>query len=146
MLSREGTGLSSGLQDMAEDTALSELLSQLDAIANAPLTGSQREARAKPLLESAGLTVADVGLALARAELGWNRAKAKEYSVSPQTWLHAIRAVNVAASRTVNDLLYGIHQAEAAVRMLSAGYAPSEDQSGHLRWTRDQPGSAADTQ
>jgi hypothetical protein len=131
---------------MAEDTALSELLSQLDAIANAPLTGSQREARAKPLLESAGLTVADVARALAVVELGWNQAKAKEFGVSPQTWLHAIRAVIVPASGTVNDLLYGIHQAEAAVRMLSAGYAPSEDQSGHLRWTREQPGSAADRQ
>jgi hypothetical protein len=131
---------------MAEDSALSELLSQLDAIANAPLTGSQREARAKPLLESAGLTVADVARALAVVDLGWNRRKAKEYGVSQQTWLHAIRAVNAAASRTVNDLLYGIHQAEAAVRMLSAGYAPSADQSGHMRWTRDQPDSAADTQ
>jgi len=130
---------------MAEDTALSELLSQLDAIANARLTGSQREARAKPLLEAAGLAVEDVGRALARVELGWNRRKANEYGVSQQTWLHAIRAVNVAASRTVNDLLYGIHQAEAAVRMLGAGYAPSEDKSGHLRWTRDQPDPAADT-
>jgi hypothetical protein len=138
-------GLSSGLEDMAENTALSELLSQLDAIANAPLTGSQREARAKPLLEAAGLTVADVGQALTRVDLGWHRRKAKEYGVSQQTWLHAIRAVNVAASRTVNDLLYGIHQAEAAVRMLSAGYAPAEDESGHLRWSRDQPDSAADT-
>jgi hypothetical protein len=136
--------LSSGLEDMAEDNALSEVLSQLDAIANAPLTGSQREARAKPLLDAAGLTVADVGQALARVELGWNQAKAKEYGVSPQTWLHAVRAVNVAASRTVNDLLYGIHQAEAAVRMLGAGYAPAEDESGQLRWSRDDPDSAAD--
>ena len=86
---------------MAEDIALSELLLQLDAIANAPLTGSQQEARAKPLLESAGLTVANVGQALARAELGWNQSKAKEYGVSPQTWLHAVRAVNAAASRNV---------------------------------------------
>jgi hypothetical protein len=138
-------GLSLGLEDMAEDNALSEVLSQLDAIANAPLTGSQREARAKPLFESAGLTVADVGQALARAELGWNQAKAKEYGVSPQTWLHAVRAVNVAASRTVNDLLYGIRQAEAAVRMLGAGYAPAEDESGHLRWSHDEPDRAADS-
>jgi hypothetical protein len=138
-------GLSSGLEDMAEDTALSELLTQLDAIANAPLTGSQREARARPLLESAGVTVADVGRAVGRAELGWNQAKAKEYGVSPQTWLHAVRAVNLSASRTVNDLLYGIHQAEAAVRMLGAGYAPAEDESGQLPWSRDEPDSAADT-
>ena len=77
-------------------------------------------------------------------ELGWNLRKAKEYGVSQQTWLHAIRAVNVAASRTVNDLLYGMHQAEAAVQMLGAGYAASEDESGHLRWSRDEPDSAAE--
>jgi hypothetical protein len=46
---------------MAEDTALTELLSQFDATANAPLTGSRREARAKLLLESAGFTFADIG-------------------------------------------------------------------------------------
>src|SRR5919109_3427953 len=120
MLSGEGgKSLSSGTEDMADDKELSELLSQLDAIANAPLTGSQREARARPLLEVAGVTVAEMAQAIGRAQLGWNQAKAQEYGVSPQTWLHAVRAVNVAASRTVNDLLYGIHQAEAAVRMLS---------------------------
>jgi hypothetical protein len=137
-------GLSSGLEGMAEDNALSELLSQLDAIANAPLTGSQREVRAKPLLEAAGLSVPDVAQAVARVELGWSRLKAKEYGVSPQTWLHAVRAVSVPASRTVNDLLYGIHQAEAAVLMLGAGYSPAEDESGHLRWSRDTRDSAAD--
>lgn len=121
---------------MAEDNALSEVLSQLDAIANAPLTGSQRELRAKPLLEAAGLTVGDLGRAIVRPELGWNRRKAEEYGVSPQTWLHAVRAVNLPASETLNDLLYRVHQAEAAVRMLGAGYAPAEDESGHLRWSR----------
>jgi len=135
-------GLSSGLEDMAEDNALSEVLSQLDAIANAPLTGSQREARAKPLLETAGLTVADLGRALVRPDLGWNRRKAEEYGVSPQTWLHAVRAVNLPASETLNDLLYRIHQAEAAVRMLGAGYAPAGDESGRLRWSRESGNEA----
>lgn len=137
--------LSSGLEDMAEDNAASELLSQLDAIANAPLTGSQREARAKPLLEAAGLTVADLGRDLVRADLAWNARKAKEYGVSPQTWLHAVRAVNLPASETLNDFLYRIHQAEAAVKMLRAGYASAGDESGHLRWSREEPDRAADS-
>jgi hypothetical protein len=115
---------------MADDRELTELLAQLDAIANAPLTGSQREARARPLLDGAGVSVLEVGQALGRAELGWNQAKPKEYGVSPQTWLHAVRAMNLPASQTANDLLYRIYQAEAAVLMLGSGYKNTEDQSG----------------
>jgi hypothetical protein len=62
-------GLSSGTEDMAEDTALSELLSQLDGIANAPLTGSQREARAKPVVEAGGLKVDERARSFGRLDL-----------------------------------------------------------------------------
>ena len=145
MLCGEGApGQSSGLEDMAEDNALSELLSQLDGIANAPLTGSQREARAKPLLDAAGLTVAELGRSVGRLDLDWNRRKAEEYDVSPQTWLHAVKAVGLPVAETLGDLLYRLHQAEAAVRMLRAGYSPAESEPGQLNWSRDQPGSVSD--
>jgi hypothetical protein len=136
-------GLSSGQEDMAEDHALVELLSQLDAIANAPLTGSQREARAKPLLDAAGVTVQELGRWLARLDLDWNRRKAEEYDVSPQTWLHAVKAVGLPAAETVGDMLYRLHQAEAAVRMLRAGYTPAQSDEG-LMWSHQEPGEKTD--
>jgi hypothetical protein len=138
-------GLSSGTEDMAEDTALSELLSQLDGIANAPLTGSQREARAKPVVEAGGLKVDELARSFGRLDLGWNRKKAEEYDVSLQTWMHAVRAVGLPSARSIGDLLYRLHQAEVAVRMLRSGYSPSESEAGHLPWRHDEPDPAAET-
>jgi hypothetical protein len=146
MLLREGNmGQSSGTEDMAEDSALGETLSQLDGIANAPLTGSQREARAKPVLDAAGLTVRDVAQALGRLDLDWNRRKAAEYDVSPQTWLHAVKAVALPAADSVSDLLYRLHQAEAAVRMLRAGYSSAQGEEG-LSWSRENPPAGTDAE
>jgi hypothetical protein len=122
---------------MTDDKAVSELLSQLDAIANAPLTGSQRESRARPLLEAASLSVAILAQRIARVDLPWTVSKAKEYGVSPQTWLHAVRAVNVPGSESLSDLLHRLHQAEVAVRMLGSGYSPAEDDSGRVKWSRE---------
>jgi hypothetical protein len=129
---------------MADDSALGDVLSQLDGIANAPLTGSQREARAKPVLDAAGVAVREVAQAAGRGDLEWNLAKASEYDVSPQTWLHAVRAVGLPLVESVSDLLYRLHQAEAAVRMLRAGYTPAGESEEGLHWSREEPGAGAE--
>jgi hypothetical protein len=123
---------------MAKENALIELLSQLDGIANALLTGPQREARAKPLLDTFDVTVPELAKNLGRLDLEWNHRKAEEYDVSPQTWLHAVKAVGVPAAETLGDLLYRLHQAESAVRIMRAGYSPAEGESGELRWSREE--------
>jgi hypothetical protein len=83
--------------------------------------------------------VAEIAQALDRSDLGWNLEKAAEYDVSPQTWTHAVKAVGTHLAETVGDLLYRLHQAEAAVRMLKAGYTPQEGGDKSLKWSRDEP-------
>lgn len=140
-----GYGPILGTEDMAEDSAFSQLLSELDGIANSPMTGSQRDARAKPLIEASGMTIEQLASSLGRLDLEWNRRKAEEYDVSAQTWLHAVRAVGLPAAGTLSDFLYRLHQAEVAVRMLRSGYSPSESDAGPLRWRYDEPDAPADS-
>src|SRR3972149_5867258 len=63
---------------MIDNEVASLLLSELDGIANAPMTASQREVRAGPLLAESGVTVDDLTRALARRHLRWNQRKAEE--------------------------------------------------------------------
>lgn len=120
---------------MADDEATSHLLWQLDGIANAPMTASQRERRAQPLLDAAGLSAAEVARATARAELPWNTRKAQEYGVPPETWLRAVSTAELPTSESLADLLARLHRAEAAAGLLKAGYTPSRDPSGRLIWS-----------
>ena len=120
---------------MSEDATLTELLTRLDAIANAPLTGLQREVRAQGLLAESGLTVSDVVRAMRRHNLPWNVRKALECGVEVDTWLEAARIVNQSPRESLTDLLDRIHQMEAAVHMLRAGYIAGRDAHGRLVWS-----------
>ena len=121
---------------MADDRALTELLMQLDGIANAPMTAEQREKRAQALLDAAGVSVAEIADRVFRLSLPWNREKANEAGVGVQTWLIAMRTVCRKAAQSVTDLLDCLHKAEAAVQMLKAGYSSGRDDKGGLTWTR----------
>ena len=122
---------------MVDDRALTELLTQLDGIANAPLTAEQRKTRAQALLDAAGVNVAEIADRVFRVDLPWNQEKAKEAGVGVQTWLIAMRTVCRNAAQSVSDLLECLRKAEAAVQMLKAGYTSGRDDRGGLTWTRD---------
>jgi hypothetical protein len=121
---------------MADNDMLSLLLSELDGIANAPMTASQREMRAGPLLAEAGVSVEDLTRALVRRNLAWNQQKAERCGVPIETWQRAIRLVLQSPGRTLGDLLEQIHQAESVAGMLRAGYCAGRDAYGRLVWTR----------
>src|SRR5574341_878936 len=110
---------------MAHDETLTELLDQLDAIANAPMTAAQREMRAAPLLAGAGLTVSAVVAGMSRPDLRWTVDKARECKVSVETWLSAVQAVGASPTDSLTELLDRIHRAAAAV-----------DAAGRLTWNR----------
>ena len=120
---------------MVNEDALSALLSQLDAIANAPMTAPERELRAKPLLDAGGLSPSDVGRAASRGDLPWSARKAAEYGVPVEIWLDAVHVVDLPASGSLAALLDRLHQVEAVVAILRAGYTPGRDPSGRLTWT-----------
>jgi hypothetical protein len=121
---------------MSDNDMLSLLLSELDGIANAPMTASQREMRAGPLLAEAGITVDVLTRALARRNLSWNIRKAEECGVSIETWQRAVRIVLQSPGRTLRDLLDYIHQATSVAQMLRAGYCAGRDAYGRLVWSR----------
>jgi hypothetical protein len=121
---------------MIDNEVASLLLSELDGIANAPMTASQREARAGPLLAESGVTVDDLTRALARRNLRWNQRKAEECGVPIETWQRAVRIVLQSPGGTLRDLLERIHQAESVAQMLRAGYCSGRDAYGRLVWTR----------
>ena len=123
---------------MAEKERLTEIMTLLDAVANAPLTDSQRLQRAEPALKLSGLSVAEVAPALDSAELPWNRFKATEYGVTVDTWLEAQRVVRLPQSQSLPELLARIHQAEAAVAMLKAGYRAEVEPPGRINWSSPQ--------
>lgn len=120
---------------MADDATLTEILTRLDGIANAPLTAYQREMRAQGLLAEAGVTVSDIVKALLSYRLTWNRRKADECGVPLDTWLQAARIVKQSPGESLCDLLDRIHQMEAAVTMLRAGYIAGRDAHGRLVWS-----------
>ena len=118
---------------MAGDEVLSALLTQLDAIARAPMTGPERELRATSLLQ-AGLQPGDLASATARVELAWNKQKASEYVVPTETWLQAVEVAGLPASASLAELLDRLHRAEAVVNILKAGYMAGRDPLGRLTW------------
>jgi len=121
---------------MLSEEALSELLSQLDGVANAPLTSYQRELRAQGLLAESGVTVAQIVKAVQRYSLPWNQKKAAECGLPVDTWLEAARIVNQSPGHSLCDLLDRIHQMEAVAAMLRAGYVSGRDAHGRLVWSR----------
>ncbi len=121
---------------MANDETLTELLDQLDGIANAPMTAGQREMRASPLLAAAGVTVTDVIAAMGRADFRWTLEKARECKVSVETWLAAVQAVGASPTDSLTELLDRVHRAEAAAEMMKAGYWSAVDAAGRLTWNR----------
>jgi len=120
---------------MLNDEAMSQVLSQLDGIANAPMTAYQREMRAQGILAEAGVTVEDIVKAMLTYRLAWNQRKAQECGVDVDTWLQAARIVKQSPGECLPDLLERIHQMEAVVTMLRAGYIPGQDAHGRLVWS-----------
>jgi hypothetical protein len=121
---------------MTDNETLSQLLDELDGIANAPMTSSQREMRAGPLLAESAVTVDELTRALARRNLPWNMRKAEETGVSIETWQRAVRIVLQSPGCTLRDLLERIHQAESVAQMLRSGYCAGRDAYGRLVWSR----------
>jgi hypothetical protein len=121
---------------MADDTALSALLSELLGIASAPMTAAQRLSRAEPLFAQAGVSMDEVRRHLGRADLPWNVAKAEAFGISPETWLQAIETVAPPPDAGLGRFLDSLHQAESAAAMLRAGYVPSRTAAGKLDWQR----------
>jgi len=119
---------------VSDDDRISELLLELDGIANAPMTAQQRLQRAAPLLKLSGVDLKEITAALSRATLPWNRSKAQAYGLSVDTWLQALRISDVFTCQSVADLLDRVHRAEAAAPMLRAGYRPLRDADGRLGW------------
>lgn len=121
---------------MAHDETLTELLDQLDAIANAPMTAAQREMRASPLVVGAGVTVSEIVVAMSRPDLRWTIDKARECKVSVETWLAAVQAVGASPTDSLPELLDRIHRTESAAEMMKAGYWAALDAAGRLTWNR----------
>ena len=120
---------------MPDDATLTALLIRIDGVANAPMTAYQRDIRAQGLLAEAGVTVPDIVRAMRRRDLSWNARKAQECGVDVDTWLQAARIVNQSSRESLCDLLERIHQMEAAVSMLRAGYIAGRDVHGRLVWS-----------
>ncbi len=119
---------------VADNERISELLTQLDGIANAPMTAEQRLQRAEPLLKLSGIDLERIVEALARVSFPWNQGRAKAYAVTVETWLEAQRTVDLPGSASLAELLDRLHKAEAAAAMLRAGYRPQRDAGGRLTW------------
>jgi hypothetical protein len=118
---------------MAGDEVLTALLTQLDGLARAPMTGPERELRAKSLLK-VGVEPSDLARATASVELTWNQRKAAEYGVPAATWLQAVHVADLPASASFAELLDRLHRAEAVVNMLKAGYIAGRDPLGRMTW------------
>lgn len=107
---------------MATDAdVLSALLAQLDRIARAPMTARERELRAKSVLGET-LEANYVARAITSEELGWNDTKASEHGVPIEVWLRAVTAADIPASKSVGQLLEGLHRADSIATMMKAGY------------------------
>ena len=120
---------------MLSGSAMSDVLSQLDGIANAPMTAYQREMRAQGVLAEAGVTIQEIVKAMLTYRLSWNQRKAQEFAVDVDTWLQAVRIAKQSQGECLGDLLERIHQMEAIVHMLRAGYIPGRDAHGRLVWS-----------
>jgi hypothetical protein len=121
---------------LVDDDRYSAPLAELDSIANAAMTESEREMRARPVLTQAGLSIPDICSALASANLSWNNGKASALKVSPEDWLRALDVAGLKDCDSLGALLDIIHRAESAATMLRAGYKPERGADGRLSWTR----------
>ncbi len=120
---------------LLDDDTYTVALAELDSIANAAMTESEREMRARPVLTQAGLIISDICSALASANLSWNNGKASALGVSPEDWLLALDVAGLKDCDSLGVLLGVIHRAESAAAMLRAGYKPARDDAGHLAWS-----------
>jgi hypothetical protein len=121
---------------LVDDDTYTVALAELDGIANAAMTHSQREMRAQPVLAQNGLSSSDICSALAGESLSWNRRKAAAYGVSVEDWLRALDVAGLENCDSLGELLGIIHRAESAAAMLRAGYKPMRGSGGALSWTR----------
>lgn len=107
---------------MANDAdTLSPLLTQLDALARAPMTGQERELRAKSVLGSA-LEARYIARTMTSENLAWNAAKASEHGVTTETWVQALEAAGLPKCASIAELLEGMHRADSIADMMKAGY------------------------
>lgn len=127
---------------MLDDTEMSALLTQLSSIAHSPMTAKQRETRAAPVLEATGATIDDVCQAVKLPGLSWNQTRARAYGVGIETWLEAAQIACSQPPTDLDSLLERLHQAEAAVSMLKAGYRAKRDARGRLTWVRPKSTTA----
>ena len=121
---------------MVDKGSYTTALIELDSIANAAMTGPQREMRAAPVLTESGIDVAELCTALGTSDLPWNAKKASVYGVSVDAWLEALNVAGLSECKSLGDLLGVIHRAESAAAMLRAGYRPTRSAGGALSWTR----------
>jgi hypothetical protein len=124
-----------GDHTLVDDDTYTVVLAELDSVANAAMTLSEREMRATPVLTQAGLVISDICSALASESLGWNRRKASAYGVSVDDWLRALDLAGLESCDSLGTLLGVIHRAESAAAMLRAGYKPARDDAGRLSWS-----------
>lgn len=105
----------------ADADVLSALLTQLDRIAKAPMTGRERELRAGAVIGES-LEAAYVAGAMTSNRLAWNSEKASEHGVPIEIWLRAVAAADIPASASVGELLERMHRADSIAEMMKAGY------------------------
>jgi hypothetical protein len=120
---------------LVDDDTYTVALAELDGIANAAMTLSEREMRARPVLGQTGFGISEICSALADESLGWNRRKAAAFGVSVEDWLRALDVAGLKTCDSLGALLGVIHRAESAAAMLRAGYKPARDDAGHLSWS-----------
>jgi len=107
---------------MASDVdVLSALLTQLDRFARAPMTGQERELRAKSVLGPT-LEARYVARAITSEGLAWNATKASEHEVPTELWLQAVEAAGLPTCTSVAELLEAMHRADSIADMMKAGY------------------------
>ena len=100
------------------------------------MTAPQRAMRAAPVLDAAGVTLAELRAELRRPDLPWNVNKARAYGVNVGTWLQAMELVDLQTDVSLGEFLEGLHRAESAVALLGAGYQPGRGPAGTLTWQR----------
>jgi hypothetical protein len=120
---------------MPADESINKILTELAAIAKAPMTPEQREQRSRGLV-SGEVGVEALAQATARADLAWSLEMARIHNVDVATWLEAVGAVGLAGSDSLGSLLARLHATESAADLLRSGYKPERGPLGELKWSR----------
>lgn len=120
---------------MATDEKVNSVLTELSAIAKAPMTPEQREQRSRALV-SGEVSVVDIARATERSDLAWTETMANVHGVGVPLWLDAVRAVGLSDSDSLGSLLDRLHAAESAADLLKSGYRPERAAAGDLNWHR----------